>query len=214
MREYEGMKRSEEHRLFSINIELPFDEEVLKANIRACKVQICSQYFAFQAKLAAIVKEQEKWKNVAKKITEEFKMVRKQRDLFKNKHNALMSITDTEIFNNSAIPEREAQIKVLREINQSVKPVVLEAEKSEIVRKTQAVLDENKKRNKLTIEIPKDDKYADIAAIISKGTAIMKHTVAINKDSKLKQLTALKSSLFRYLNEFKAQRDSLRSMQI
>ena len=210
MLEYEGIKRTEEQQLFHLSSDTPFNkvnEEILKINIRACKVQICAQYFKFQAKLAAIIKEQEKWKEVAKRITEEFQKTRKQREVLKSKGS--ISNTTNELLNNTL--EREAQAKALREITQfEMNPVVKEAKDTKIVDKVQVVINKDKKRNKLMIET--ENKYADIADIINKASTIMKHTVTVNRDPKVKELARLKDSLGKYLKELKAQRNILRAL--
>jgi hypothetical protein len=149
MREMEECDRKEENQLFYISPESAFDEEVIKTNAKASKVQICAQYFQFQARLAEIIKEQEKWKELAKKITEEIQLERKREEALKNKDREIMASTREGVFSSLEALNREPQVTGIRKIDNTVAKIAGEIKQAKVIEKVQAVVDVKKERRKI-----------------------------------------------------------------
>eukprot|EP00826_Nyctotherus_ovalis_P035325 TRINITY_DN3029_c0_g1_i4.p2 TRINITY_DN3029_c0_g1~~TRINITY_DN3029_c0_g1_i4.p2 ORF type:complete len:211 (+),score=103.32 TRINITY_DN3029_c0_g1_i4:660-1292(+) len=207
MKEAEECDREAENQMFYISSESVFDEEVIKTNARACKVQICAQYFQFQARLAEIIKEQEKWKELAKKITEEVQLERKREEALKNKDREIVASTHEGVFSSLEALNREPQVAGIRKIDNAVTKIAGEVKQARVIEKVQAVVDVKKQRRKLEI---KDAHQVHIGEILEKGTIIMK-TAAETKDPKVGQLEKLKEKLGGYLQQLKQQRKVLKS---
>lgn len=207
MKETEECDREQENQVFYISSESAFDEEVIKTNAKACKVQICAQYFQFQARLAEIIKEQEKWKELAKKITEEIQLERKREEALKNKNREIVASTHEGVFSSLEALNREPQVTAIRKIDNTVAKIAGEMKQARVIEKVQAVVDAKKQRRKLEI---KEVKQVHIGEILEKGTTIMK-AVTATKDPKVEQLQKLKDKLGGYLEQFKQQRETLKS---
>jgi len=215
MQEFEGMKRAEENEIFHICTDSPFDEEIFQINAKALKIQICTQYMQFQAKLTQIVKEQEKWKDLAKKISEEFQKDRLFKEKLKTKDIEIVGMSQEGIFTDAAALEREPLVKTVRNIDQNLEKLSTYSKETGVREKIQTVLDAKKDRKKLVLETPnsKDFKFIDLSEVLNNGINITKNALEeqkLQKDS-ISQLKKVKETLSGYLEICKKQREALKS---
>ncbi len=211
--EGEELKRGEEHTVFTLAADSSVDGLMLEVNSRACKVNVCREYLRFQDRLAAVVREQEKWKDLAHRLTDEFQKERRRKEALKDRDMHILSTSPEGIFTDVAALDREPQVKTVRKINSNVDTLAVLIRNLSIDKRISTVLDTNLQRKKLTIE-DGGEKYADVAEVLTRGEGVMRAAVDLNKGEQKQtktQLEKVRDTLAIYLEKCKKQREQLRA---